>query len=237
MKPSARPASGARKSDAHPAPGPVQAENERLNQSLSQSRTAPVGQQRRCPRCAVHPRICVCAECRPVSGAAELWVLQHPNEVGHSKGTLRVAQACLASLRVCVGTKESDFTALRQRLDPDRSALLFPARGSVALEAAEPQRPRQWILIDGTWRKARAILLGNPWLQDLPRFHFQQPPADRYPIRKSARAGSLSTVEAISYLLSLTQPGINRAPLDQGLATLVRLQLAQMPEAVRQRYD
>lgn len=216
MKPFARPAAGARKSDAHPA---------------------SVGLHRTCPQCGVHPRICVCAECRLVCGAAELWVLQHPDEVGHSKGTLRVAQACLANLRVCVGANESDFSVLRGRLDPNRSALLFPAQGSLALEAAEPQRPRQWILIDGTWRKARAILLGNPWLQDLPRFHFQQPPADRYPIRKSARAGSLSTVEAISYLLSLTQPDIDNQPLERGLAALVRRQLAQMPEAVRRRYD
>lgn len=192
--------------------------------------------RRLCQQCGVHPRICVCNHCQPISGAPDLWVLQHPQEAGHSKGTLRVAQACLPGLRVLVGERSADFAALRDRLNPDQSALLFPGNQSQALEQATGASRLTWIIIDGTWRKARRILMTNPWLQALPAFHFQYPPESVYRIRRSGTEGGLSTVEAIAHLCSLTTPSCNTAPLRHGLEALVGAQLAQMPPAVRKRY-
>jgi DTW domain-containing protein YfiP len=175
--------------------------------------------QRVCPSCGVHSRICVCQHCRPIADAPELWVLQHPSERGRSKGTLRIAEACLPNLRVLVGETGDDFAPLRAQASPEHSAVLFPAASSCAIEVTQPQRPRIWILLDGSWRKARRIFLANPWLAELPQFHFQSPPLSAYRIRKSAREGRLSTVEAIGHLLWLTHPECDTRPLQAAPAT------------------
>lgn len=190
-----------------------------------------------CPNCGVHRRICVCDQCRPVLGAPELWVLQHPAEQGHSKGTLRVAQCCLPDLHVLIGVGGADFDALRDTLGKADAALLFPGMHSQPVEPSLPQVKRQWILLDATWRKARKMLLTTPWLAELPRFGFSNPPTSGYRIRKGPSADSLSTLEAIEHLLTLTAPECDTTALKQGMEALVQAQLRQMPLEVRRRYE
>lgn len=194
-------------------------------------------ESRLCPKCQVHRNICVCRYCLPLDNAPELWALQHPSEHGLSKGTLRVAQACIQNLRVLVGESKDDFAPLRAQSEPWNTGVLFPTTQSRAIETAQAELPGRWIIIDGTWRKARRIFLANPWLARLPQFHFQDPPPSAYRIRKTARGGSLATVEAIGYLLSITHPELNTEPLDRGLQALIEAQLLQMPDQVRKRYD
>lgn len=193
--------------------------------------------QKGCPECGVHPRVCVCRDCAPVVNVPEIWVLQHPDEVGRTKGTLRVAQACLPKLRVLVGESGDDFKALEEEAGRSCFALLFPRSGSLPLEQSQPMLPRKWIILDGTWRKAKRLFLSNPWLTSLPAFHFQSPPPSRYRIRKSNREAGLSTVESLGYLISLAYPDCDGSPLDAGLDALVEAQLAQMPREVRKRYE
>lgn len=55
------------------------------------------------------------------------------------------------------------------------------------------------ILLDGTWRKAKKMWMLNPWLHDLPSWHFGQPPENQYRMRKTNLEHSLSTLEAAAY--------------------------------------
>ena len=52
------------------------------------------------------------------------------------------------------------------------------------------------IIIDGTWRKSRKILIKNPYLQTLPRLVLQDLPAGQYTIRKARKPHQLATLEA-----------------------------------------
>lgn len=192
--------------------------------------------QGQCPECGVHERICVCEFCRPIIGAPLIHVLQHPDEVGRAKGTLRAALACLPSMKVTVGEAPVDFCDLAQRAAAPGMALLFPSAGSRPLESSSLDLVKDWLVIDGTWRKARRIFLGNPWLQTLPRYHFQQPPQSQYRIRKAPRRDSLSTAEAIGYLIHRLQPQLDVTPLHDAMAALVERQLAVMPPEARRRY-
>lgn len=189
-----------------------------------------------CSDCGVHRNICVCDVCDTVADAPPLWVLQHPTEVMHSKGTLRVADACLPSLNVLIGEQPDAFSALSARSARVPMGVLFPTAESQPIEAAETSAIAEWIVIDGTWRKARKIVLSNPWLHALPHYHFADPPTSSYRVRKAPRNDSVSTTEAIAYLLEHVKSGINVAPLQRGMEALVDRQLAQMPESVRQRY-
>ncbi len=189
-----------------------------------------------CPQCMVHRRICVCDKCAPIAGAPKLWALQHPSEAGHSKGTLRVASACLADLHVEVGETPDDFDDARNRSRQGGLAVLFPSPGSEPLETADIAGIREWLVIDGTWRKANRIWLSNPWLQALPCYHFKVPPPSVYRVRKAPREHSVATAEAIHHLLNLTHPELDLGPLQRGMNALVERQLANMPVEARRHY-
>lgn len=190
-----------------------------------------------CPDCGVHTNICVCDVCDTVAYAPPLWVLQHPTEVAHSKGTLRVADACLPGLRTLIGEQPDAFSTLSARSARVPMGVLFPTPSSQPIETSDTSAVSEWIVIDGTWRKARKIFLSNPWLNALPQFHFDAPLASAYRIRKAPRDDSLSTAEAITYLLEQVSWKVDVRPLKRSMDVLVSRQLAQMPEDVRHRYD
>ena len=193
---------------------------------------------RSCPLCGVHPRICVCAFCRVITGAPQLWVLQHPREQGHAKGTLRIARACLPELQVLVGETPADFAPLVQRVaEADDFGLLMPTPQSRALGAAPYTLPRRWVVLDGTWRKATRMFHANPWLHTLPHYHLRDTAPSRYRIRRDRGEHGLSTTEAIAGLLQQCAPHCDTTPLADGMTALVDRYLAQMPVEVRQRYE
>lgn len=165
-------------------------------------------------------------------------VLQHPSEVGRSKGTLRILEQCLKQLRVVVGETPAELrqAGLGDIDSLDGAALLFPGPGSQALEAADLNGIRHWILLDGTWRKAAKILYLNPAVGQLPRYHFAAPPPSSYVIRKAPGEHHLATAEAAAHLLNHLEPGLDTGPIHAAMAALVTRQLAQIPAALRERY-
>lgn len=191
-----------------------------------------------CPRCHRHANICVCDQCRLVPNQTPLTVLQHPSEVGRSKGTLRILEQCLQQIRVFVGETPAQFRQAGWRTDDYRAgaAVLFPGPGSQPLEQADLQGVQHWVLLDGTWRKAARILHLNPAIAALPRYHFAAPPPSRYVVRKAPGDHHLATAEAADHLLKRLEPGLDTGPLHAAMAALVARQLAQIPAPLRNRY-
>lgn len=187
----------------------------------------------------MHPNICVCETCAPVPNRTRLTVLQHPTEVGHPKGTVRILAQCLTRLDVFTGETPEDFREAGFNTDTvtRKSALLFPGPGSEALECSEVSQIRHWIILDGTWRKAARILHQNPELAALPRFHFAAPPASAYAIRKAPDESHLATAEAVAYLLNVIEPGLDTRPVSGAMRTLVDKQLAQIPARLHRHYQ
>lgn len=80
--------------------------------------------------------------------------------------------------------------------------LIYPGTDSQDIRELADQAPRPLVFIDGTWRKSKAILLGSPFLQSLPRYSFKPGRQPRYRIRKAAQPDFYSTLEAIVELLN-----------------------------------
>ncbi|MDX1561143.1 MAG: tRNA-uridine aminocarboxypropyltransferase, partial [Marinobacter sp.] len=158
-----------------------------------------------CSDCGMHLNICVCEVCAPVPNRTLVSVLQHPTEVGHAKGTVRILSQCLNNLEVFCGETPEEFHETGFTIDTvaGNPALLFPGPGSDALETSDISQIDHWIILDGTWRKAARILHQNPALSALPRFHFARPPASAYAIRKAPGEHHLATAEAVAYLLNV----------------------------------
>lgn len=148
-----------------------------------------------------------------------------------------MAKQCLRErLEVFTGERAEDFASLATVVD-ENWGVVFPTQTSLPLEHCEKALPTNWIIIDGTWRKARKILHSNPWLQRIPAYHFASPPPSRYCIRKVPGQDSLSTIEAIHYLLQRTDPGCQPASLLKALEAMVKGWLAHVPVEHRTRYQ
>jgi hypothetical protein len=90
---------------------------------------------------------------------------------------------------------------------PDGAALLYPGPGARVLDELTPaERPRNLVVIDGTWHTARTLFRDKAWLQALPRVRLSPPEPSRYRIRREPTHDSLSTIEAIVHALRILEP-------------------------------
>lgn len=167
-----------------------------------------------CTTCLRPQRACICGLVRRVSHQTGLGILQHPSEVKQAKGTAKLASLCLKDCPIWVGEHLDGLPHLQAWLAQKPTYLLYPQQppGLVVSteELAQQFKPGsfQVLLLDGTWRKTHKILQLNPSLQSLPRIALSDVQATDYVIRKSNKAHSLSTLEAIYYLLKqLESPG------------------------------
>jgi DTW domain-containing protein YfiP len=161
--------------------------------------TSDIAPRPRCPTCTLPLRTCVCALVARVDNRVAVLVLQHPDEAGAAKGSVRLLGLSLARCRVVVGERFEPAT-LAALLDTG-SALLYPDVTGIGPSAtragARADDVRQLVVLDGTWRKSLRLLHANPLLHELPRWRLPAPPPGRYAaLRKARRPDQLSTLEA-----------------------------------------
>ena len=201
-----------------------------------------------CPRCQHPLRACLCAWVRPTANRLPLLVLQHPQETSHAKGSLRLLRLGLAACTVQVG-EAFEPTVLAGWLGPPGSSMLLypdapgahaagdaPGASSAAstLPAALPC-PERLVLLDGTWRQARALLRQHRQLQQLPRWALPAPAPSRYAIRRAQQPAQRSTLEAACAALGVLEgrPAFYAPLLDAFSAWVATLQAqAQRPHTV-----
>jgi DTW domain-containing protein YfiP len=138
-------------------------------------------------------------------------ILRHTDEVNKPLGTARIAKLSLSHCQVLDGVDFRDchqFQSLIQEKDSRQLVLLYPGMNAARLKPIKTSAASgeglagelTLVLLDGTWRNTREILLCNPILQELPKATMPYP-ASRYIIRKSPAAGCVSTIEALAYAL------------------------------------
>ncbi|QWL66237.1 tRNA-uridine aminocarboxypropyltransferase [Aeromonas jandaei] len=166
---------------------------------------------RYCTRCTRALKACLCEYIVPLENRTPLYILQHPNEVAHPKGTAALLAASLQQAEIRVGEDFSRDTWLNDLLaDPSlRCYLLWPDEEAISpaelrgqMASVSPAATAvAFILLDGTWRKAFRMLQSNPALARLPRIGLGAI-AGQYAIRKKPFPEALSTIEAGYHLLS-----------------------------------
>lgn len=184
-----------------------------------------------CPACERPASHCLCSLIPQLESHTHVLVIQHPSEQRHPLNTARLLVRGLRNAELLVAERLPEESPWYWRLqDPDwRTELLFPGADAALLcVAAEDERPRRLVLLDGTWRKARKILYLNPVLQDLP--HVALPPGlqSRYRVRKAPMEGALSTVEAGAAALTIIEPGVDFSPLLSPFEALIDAQIDAM---------
>lgn len=175
-----------------------------------------------CPRCQRPLRACLCAWVRATDNQVPVLVLQHPLEAGHAKGSVPLLALGLRDCTVRVGA-QFDAVALAGWLGaPGAALLLYPDHAGPAgpAPAGRPSGPDGLqpghalkgaglpgclVLLDGTWRQARALLRAHPLLQALPRRGLPEVAPARYAIRRAHQPAQRSTLEAACLALGLLE--------------------------------
>ena len=89
-----------------------------------------------CQHCQRPKNACICAFAVNITNDIPVVVLQHPNEVSQSKGTVSLLTQSLTQCEVIVGENFSDCATLLHRLKQYEGniALLYPSEHATTLE-------------------------------------------------------------------------------------------------------
>lgn len=194
-----------------------------------------------CDHCAYPINNCLCDHLTPTSHSTHVIVLQHPSEVKNAKNTVRLLKLISDNVTILVGESEQDFAELKKQVlaNLDLYAVLFPADDAISLDSVEQSESlplQHLIVVDGTWKKAKKILMLNPWLNDVTKVTFSQQLHSDYQIRSTNVEGGLSTIEAVAYSLNNIE-NCDTAPFIQALNGLKHSFTKRMPDQVKARYQ
>jgi len=198
-----------------------------------------------CETCLRPLKTCICKHVRPVSNAASLIILQHPQEVYETKNSAKLLNLCLKNSQIHVGEVFDDSFFRKIQAENFYDLLLYPdtpEENSLGilkppeidagrLNSSDNLKIRLWVL-DGTWRKSRKMLYLNPTLQSMPRLSLQDCPPSLYTIRKAHSENQLSTLEASCYALQqLERYAVDYSPVLSAFAAFVAEQHTFLPSS------
>lgn len=192
-----------------------------------------------CQRCEYPIQTCLCDSITQVSHKTKVIILQHPSEVKNAKNTVRLLKLMSNNTSILIGESEQNFDEIKQQVLAYKQdyALLFPGDDAVVLsEQVQASSFRCLIIIDGTWKKAKKLLLLNPWLNDITKVSFNQSVVSEYQIRSTSVQGGLSTIEAVAYSLNEIE-NCSTAPFIRALNGLKHSFTKRMPNQVKARYQ
>ena len=172
------------------------------------------------PNCAIclRPKItCICHLISKVHSDVEVLILQHPLEVTETKGTARLLHLCLPNSSMLAGEVfvekillSNKNTVLLYPVTPEDHSLGISPPPELSPVILNNHKNIRLMIIDGTWRKSRKILIKNPYLQTLPRLVLQDLPAGQYTIRKARKPHQLSTLEAACAALAQLEGDVEK---------------------------
>ena len=174
-----------------------------------------------CQQCHRPRKTCICQFTTQITNNISVIILQHPNEVSQTKGSLTLLANSLSKCTVIVGEDFSENEQLNQLLTTynKKIYLLYPHEKAITLALDHTEKGMInnqvnntintenacLILIDATWKKAYRIFMLSKNLHSLTKLQLPQGFKSYYAIRKTSVSNGLSTLEACCYALSLLE--------------------------------
>ena len=120
-----------------------------------------------CPRCQRPQKACICSFVTETNNTIPVVVLQHPNEVNHSKGTVALLAKSLLRCQVIVGENFTDNQELSKVFAQYNALLLYPSEKAEVLTFQVGNKTEEGncvkepclVILDGTWKKAYRMLM------------------------------------------------------------------------------
>lgn len=153
---------------------------------------------------------CFCAMAVPFESPTEFAIIVHPDEAASTVGTawiLRRSMKNLFWIRSSGWDLDTDLNFLARIHRPDTIPfLMYPSPKSLNIDLCTKEewvakvpvglRPL-FIVVDGTWTQASAILRRSPLLMSLPRVTFQDGTPSEYGFKIQPHPSCLSCVEGV----------------------------------------
>lgn len=203
-----------------------------------------------CTNCQRPEKVCVCAFITVQTAQYPVLVLQHPDEKRKPLSTVPILEKSLTQITVKSDTvfDEEQCIAALGAMGGQQPLLVYPNSASQTQTLwLDYQAERKvagcnrfehcdaLILLDGTWRNTREIMLINDWLCALPTLALRNTPPSRYRIRKATQADALSTIETVAFLMGLLDETFCADQLLRPFDEMVERQIASMGRAVFER--
>jgi len=173
---------------------------------------------------------CICHLFTEVNNEIHVVILQHPNEVKQTKGTVTLLANSLACCEVIIGENFNNDETLAQILSSYKNsiALLYPSDNAIVTSSSVNfddgtehnassdtiklpiKIPKCIILIDGTWKKSYKMYMLNEALHHIPHLTLPDHIKGDYRIRKTQKEQALSSLEACTYALSLLENNVGK---------------------------
>lgn len=165
---------------------------------------------RRCERCQLPPRWCVCAAHREIPCALAVDVLVHKREQWRPSSTGNLIARTLAGARRHIWTRQTPRAREAVQRDEREVWILHP-NGEPLPSAASPERT-QVVLIDGSWRESLEMTRSiASWGRTV---SLPMTGESRYWLRTQQEGARFSTVEALLFLLRAMGLEETRAALE-----------------------
>lgn len=159
----------------------------------------------------LRPPFCFCADVPRVPARTEVLVIRHVIESYKPSNSARIAALALPHCTIAsygAWGEEFDEEALRG----DGTWLLFPQGGRTDIDAPPPRR---LVVLDGSWRQARRMMIRIAALRAMPRLSLAAPAAAPRRLRCGRSTHEMATLEAIAQALTLLEgDAIGRPLLD-----------------------
>ncbi len=161
----------------------------------------------RCYGCHRPMDRCFCDRIPSIDNRTEVLILQHMRERFHPFNTARILKRSLKNSRLLVDHNDRLAVGLSKMTLSEDVGLLYPGAGSQLLDGLDlAQRPKQLVILDGTWHHTKTLVRDIPQLQSLPRYRLAPSQPSRYTIRREPNVQFLSTLEATVAALQCLEP-------------------------------
>lgn len=151
-----------------------------------------------CQKCWKPIEQCCCGIIEPLNSTHQILILQHPAEAVHPLNTARLVSMSLNSCTHRIGLSwRSLSSALGSPANPKQWGVL--RLGKLGENPTPALKVSHLVVIDGTWKQAKALWWRNPWLAKFPRIVLAPNDPSRFgDIRREPRQDALTTLEAVA---------------------------------------
>ena len=161
----------------------------------------------RCYGCYRPVDRCFCDQIPRIDNQTDVLIIQHMRERFHPFNTARILRRSLLNSRLVVDHVNCLETALSQLTLSNEVGLLYPGSGARLLEElGNDERPKQLVVLDGTWHQTKTLFRDIPQLQRLPKYRLAPTHPSRYGLRREPHVSFLSTLEATVAALRCLEP-------------------------------
>lgn len=190
-------------------------------------------QIKRCDRCRLDERYCICAWQPTITTTAGMCLLMYDSEPFKPSNTGWLIADIVADTYAFSWSRVGDMQPVKELLNDGswQPYVVFPgeyaqpARVKQQLIATTSKRPL-FILLDGTWTEARKMFRKSPYLNELPVLSLTPAQFSRYQLRRSNNEAHLCTAEVAALCLELADEKLAATALNSWLDVFTQHYLA-----------